>query len=55
MLFINLDPVQSSDSGGTIGDIEQQLLQTAFEAVYPSLAKFDGKHPEKPMNGNLYY
>ena len=39
VLFINLDPDLSVEV-----DEGQHLLQTAFEAVYPSLSKFDGRY-----------
>ena len=41
VLFINLDPGEQSDmdAGG-----KQNLLQTSFDAIYPSLIKYDGKY-----------
>ena len=45
MLFINLDPDTSlSTDILTRGNREQELLQTAFQAVYPPLVKYDGKY-----------
>ena len=40
VLFINLDPGEQSsiDASG-----KQNLLQTAFNAIYPSLIKYGGK------------
>ena len=43
VMFINLDPDLSDLPGSSTCSREQKLLQNAFEAIYPSLIKFDGE------------
>ena len=54
VLFINLDPEVEDEQavsngggggggGGSGGGREEKLLQTSFQAIYPSLVKFDGE------------